>query len=1474
MLQILLQISSFCFKGKLRDLDEDKSRKHRYGPVIQGGFFNLSIDHVMCVLHPLNMALPLGDIKNLTLSGLIYLASLHPETKGLGKKRKLCVPVKYHQSAEQSFHKYDYGVTLESDSAPAKIYYDVKLRSDDVHSNYGPILNQAIPALVQITQRFIPSPPFIDQRFDVRQDSPPPLTAWDNMRHQFHGKFSWKVKKVSFRWLLDTIRNYNWSLQLTTKDFHLYHSTGLFGLTLTDSIVTVPSLSYHLLNLKDRNHGFGLFPDNMDLQTGEGTFKRHSLLLLPSLHVKFKFQWKVPFPKVNHSSRHHTPFLIEDGGWPNCICPKDRFSNFRSRGVTMQFEIDVDRSDEFSTWIALRADVLPWLTHRLSNTQVENIEEMKGDDEEEEEELNIDGVQIEVNANDLHIAAWFDEQAEFQSNRNDTRKDIVEGLFLTIPQVFYMLDNVGRNRIDIDGVQAALLDVDYNDFAFPLSSQRHRQNWASKQWASFQHPCEYEESNNLNSFRMFTSLYIASQQTKSLDYLLLVDQINILDKSLEEILNGVDLDTTLHSFSEIGSEIKAIQKSAPWTVLVAKMKLLWTLEIRDRVIQIVKDILYSINLMRVNARGTPQLLGESDAKLTDEVCSGKSDQSTDAVLNTIEELENARGNLFLKDESHKTVTPVAAFKADTTFSTHESPEKMEPISHLDYLLHDSPDQDIFKDPSSQNIKGDEKTNLTKTTTEPIDESVTSISNSSSSDKIEKADTIPTFDLHLSNAQIQFHSEKTGGSVIISMLGAYIEMKMFLHLFCKEEDFKAEDFRVETLLRRTENLYTLYRMEVYSLSNSVDLDVGLQWLGTARLSEASSVDGHVESLRTQELMKFRERHCHDGIVFDKLERSFPSDLQAHDTKEFTLPPLCEKIMDPCTFTTLQTFHRPPIDLTIEELEETIKKKSISSLTTTDDDNRKSSRAIDHVELFIDELSFRLDSHQFSTTLDVIRNVLLEPLQPDRERFYNKNKPKSDTTKANPKTTKTDTDGKSEACTKMEDAIRQWDQQAHQKSKKGREYLRNIANDLLAEIEEKQGSEGPSIRRIGYTLCRATWRIASPDSINNAVVSFTRFKGVHDYTADGSVNSQITLEDFSVESTSPGSESIDFFDPTIIIKTISGAQRVPLLRPGNLLKISQTNSNSTIRSRIPAISVRMDALPRTVDGLTMYKHIEANVFPGVNHNIIVQLTKSLTKSFVNYFLGGGNKHGEFIDHDIVDSSSECSSQNRLRAGSDSSSEAFDVSNPSGNDMATARSSQNSKKPSNSDGKEKARRIMLFGRMRPNKKNKKKKSRNQDEDSIEIKPSVSTNTSIEEEENSNDAKQAGEIVFVKLWRLGPINIDLSIAGFGRIVNLTNQGVLVPDFRKAYKIGASNHLIKKVVKHFVASLFSNGLDILRNKLGGNKSHMKSPATADDFNVGLTRGRVLSDLDEGNESEEEDKAAIKLLTNHSGNPRKRLYTK
>jgi len=83
-------------------------------------------------------------------------------------------------------------------------------------------------------------------------------------------------------------------------------------------------------------------------------------------------------------------------------------------------------------------------------------------------------------------------------------------------------------------------------------------------------------------------------------------------------------------------------------------------------------------------------------------------------------------------------------------------------------------------------------------------------------------------------------------------------------------------------------------------------------------------------------------------------------------------------------------------------------------------------------------------------------------------------------------------------------------------------------------------------------------------------------------------------------------------------------------------------------------------------------------------------------------------------------------------------------------------------------------------------------------------------------------GEMMFVKHWRVGEINLNFTVTGFGKIVNIPNQSLTVPSFQKAYKIGSSAHLVKKLVAHLVKSLMSCGLEIIRDRFALTKSPVK----------------------------------------------------
>jgi hypothetical protein len=104
-----------------------------------------------------------------------------------------------------------------------------------------------------------------------------------------------------------------------------------------------------------------------------------------------------------------------------------------------------------------------------------------------------------------------------------------------------------------------------------------------------------------------------------------------------------------------------------------------------------------------------------------------------------------------------------------------------------------------------------------------------------------------------------------------------------------------------------------------------------------------------------------------------------------------------------------------------------------------------------------LNFNLDSYQFKTTIDVIRNVLLEVPKPYKRREYIDQDNGTTSHETLSRVT-------SVATIQMEDALR--DATKHQ-GKKGRQMLRAAPMGLLQETEDKILLNGDEVfRQISY------------------------------------------------------------------------------------------------------------------------------------------------------------------------------------------------------------------------------------------------------------------------------------------------------------------------------------------------------------------------------------------------------------------------
>ena len=80
-------------------------------------------------------------------------------------------------------------------------------------------------------------------------------------------------------------------------------------------------------------------------------------------------------------------------------------------------------------------------------------------------------------------------------------------------------------------------------------------------------------------------------------------------------------------------------------------------------------------------------------------------------------------------------------------------------------------------------------------------------------------------------------------------------------------------------------------------------------------------------------------------------------------------------------------------------------------------------------------------------------------------------------------------------------------------------------------------------------------------------------------------------------------------------------------------------------------------------------------------------------------------------------------------------------------------------------------------------------------------------ETEEGSKAVEKEAEISFLRNWNIGDININLSVAGFNKVIDIKDLPLDIPSFQRHYKIGSTAYLVKKPVIHLVKSLLSSGI-------------------------------------------------------------------
>lgn len=127
---------------------------------------------------------------------------------------------------------------------------------------------------------------------------------------------------------------------------------------------------------------------------------------------------------------------------------------------------------------------------------------------------------------------------------------------------------------------------------------------------------------------------------------------------------------------------------------------------------------------------------------------------------------------------------------------------------------------------------------------------------------------------------------------------------------------------------------------------------------------------------------------------------------------------------------------------------------------------------------------------------------------------------------------------------------------------------------------------------------------------------------------------------------------------------------------------------------------------------------------------------------------------------------------------------------------------------------------------------------------------------EESDGKSTDDNEIVFLRNWKIGGININLSIAGFHKFIDTFGVSLVISEFSRAYKVGSVQHLVKKFLGHLIKNLAKSSLGILKVKIAGNKNNLITDV--DNQKHHQSNNSTLEMLEEQDETD--DDAAMNLL--------------
>lgn len=397
------------------------------------------------------------------------------------------------------------------------------------------------------------------------------------------------------------------------------------------------------------------------------------------------------------STAHHSPYI-------NNSELADKFASFRTDGIStakLQFDLH-GGAGEVGNWILLRIDVLPWFTHRTYST----VPSSSSTDSQDTGSLpKLHSVDINLSIQELQIATWFTSEREL----NDWDDYDSEGACITVKSLRFTASGDDKDLVIEGPVKGALLDV--REFLDSLTSRKTDDDGI----AAIERACqsygkdsatgtdsikrhEMSTGSDASESSPFFKLQGLLGKINELDYVVNAGQIDIQNKSLQHILLG--------SRTTFGDEEFAGVNKTTWSILVSQLKILWTLDIRDNLMALTQDLMFTIGFMKAQMR-------QSQPLVNDQATNASSEDSEEGV--------------------------------EVTLSSPKQTSELEGKSRLEYLLqrNSSFDLDFTRTATYNDIK---------ITSQPFERQNDEDSNPS----------LPTIDVHFSNPQVQLHRKTTGG----------------------------------------------------------------------------------------------------------------------------------------------------------------------------------------------------------------------------------------------------------------------------------------------------------------------------------------------------------------------------------------------------------------------------------------------------------------------------------------------------------------------------------------------------------------------------------------------------------------------------------------------------------------------------------------------------------------------------------------